>query len=173
LQQVDFVARKRAATPDGEPLQADGADCDPVERHDLVSELGQHAADLAFLALGQHQLQQRGLALTADKASPLGTNFSVREPDAFGQFGQDLAARIAGHERAIELLNAVARVSEPVRELAIVGENHQSRAVLVQPAYGIHPLRYLGEKVDHTRPSRGIEIGRDITLGLVDGIIDH
>ena len=66
-----FLPRQRATFAGREPLEADRADRDPAKRHDLVTELGQHPADLAFLAFGQDQLEHGGLALAAHDPCPL------------------------------------------------------------------------------------------------------
>ena len=45
--------------------------------------------------------------------------------------------------------------------------------VLVEPADGVDALGNLGEQVDDARPARWVEVGRNVALGLVDGVIDH
>ena len=79
----------------------------------------------------------------------------------------------AGHERPVDLLDAVTRMRQPVGQLAVVGQDHQPGAVLVEPADGVDPLGDLGEQVDHAGPARGVVVGRDVALGLVHGVVDH
>jgi hypothetical protein len=78
--QFDFVPRERPRFSDAQALDADRSDRNPVERHDLVAELGEHAANFAFLALGEDQFEQCRLALTTDDSSPLGADLALREP---------------------------------------------------------------------------------------------
>ncbi len=58
-----------------------------------MAELGQHPADLAFLAFGQDQLEHGGLSLAANDSGPLGADLAVGQPDAFGQLGHHLGRR--------------------------------------------------------------------------------
>jgi hypothetical protein len=51
------MVRQPAALARWKSLEADRADSDPVERHDLVPQFGEHAPDLALLAFGQNQLE--------------------------------------------------------------------------------------------------------------------
>ena len=108
-----------------------------------------------------------------DDPRPLGADLAVGQPDAFGQLGQHLGVGQAGHERAIELLHAVAGMRQPVGQVAVVGQDHQPGAILVEPADGVDPLGNLGEQVDDARTARRVEVGRNVALGLVDGVIDH
>jgi hypothetical protein len=87
------MPRQRAALAGRQALEADRADSHAMERHDLVAEFREHSADLSLLALGEHQLEPRGLALTADDPRSLGANLAVGEPDTLGQLGQDLGPR--------------------------------------------------------------------------------
>ena len=76
-----------------ESLEDHRADGDPGQAHDLVPKPCQHPADLALLALGQHQLERGCLTLATGEPGPLGTNLAVGKPDSFGQLVQDLATR--------------------------------------------------------------------------------
>jgi hypothetical protein len=62
-------------------------------------------------------------------------------------------------------------VRKPVSQVTIIGQDHESRAFFVQTADSVDALGKLGEEVDHARTARGVEIGRDVSLGLVDGVI--
>jgi hypothetical protein len=158
---------------DREPLEADRADRDPVQRHDLVAQLGQHPADLTLLAFGEDQLERGGLALMADDPHSLGANLAIGQPDAFGYLGERFAGRQTGHQHAIQFLHAVARMRQSIRQLAVVGEDQEAGAVLVEAADGVDPLGDFGKQVDDPRTAGRVEGGRDITLGFIDGVIDH
>ncbi len=137
-----------------------------------MSQLGEHPADLAFLALGQDQLELGGLSLAADDPSTLGADLAVGQPDAFGQLGDHFRAGKARDQRAIDLLDPIARMGQLVRELPVIGEDHQAGAILIEAADGVDPLGNFGQKVDDARAARGIEVCRDISLGFVDGVIN-
>jgi hypothetical protein len=123
LEQVDFVSRQSPPFADGEPLEADRADRDPVQRHDLVLELGQHPADLVLFPFGQDQLEEGGLSLAADDPDPLGADLAVGQPDALGQLGERLRAGQAGDQYMVRLLDPEAGMREAVGQLAVVGQD--------------------------------------------------
>jgi hypothetical protein len=136
-----------------------------------VPELGEHSANLSLLALGQNQLELGGMALTAHDPGPLGADLAVGQPDALGQLGKRIRAGQAGHECAIKLLHSEPGVRKPVGQVAVVGQDHETSAIFVQTADSVDALGKLGEEVDNPRTACGVEIGRDISLGFVDGVI--
>ena len=138
-----------------------------------MAEPGQHAANLAVLSFGQDKLEHVGLALAAQESGPFGADFAFGQPDSCGQLGDDLLVRRAGDECAIQLLDAVARMSEPVCQFAVVGQDHQSRAVLIKPADGVNSFGNFGEEIDDARPTCGVEVCRDVALRLIHGEVDH
>ena len=172
-EQVDLGGRKGTMLPRGEPLEHDGADGDPGQAHDLVSELGQHPADLALLALGQHQLERRRLALGADDPGPLGANLAVGQPDPLDQLTHDFGAGGPCHQSPVRLLDPVSRMSQAVGQLAVVCQDHESGTVLIEPADGVNAFWNFGQEVDHPGPARGILVRRNVTLRLVHGIVNH
>jgi hypothetical protein len=109
-EQLNLVARERAALAARKPFDADRAHRDTIERHDFVAEPGQHAANLAVLSLGQDELQDVGLTLAAHESGPFGADLAFRQPNPGGQLGSDLLVWVAGHQRAIQLLDAIARM---------------------------------------------------------------
>ena len=102
----------------------------------------------------------------------LGAHFAIRQPNTFGQFRHHLGRGYTGHEGAIELFDTVSRMSQPVGKVAVVGQDHEPGAILVETADGVDPLRNLGEKVDDARTARGVDVGRNVALGFVHGVID-
>jgi hypothetical protein len=165
------MRRKRAALAGGKPLEIDRTDGDAAERHDLVAELRQHPADLALLALGQDQLELRRVSLTPHDPGPGGADLAVGEPDAACQPGQGLGGGHARDERAIKFLDSITGVSQPVGQIAVVGQDHQTSAVFIQTADRVEPLGQLGKEVNHARAAGGVDVGRDVALGLVDRVV--
>ncbi len=157
----------------GEPLDADRAYRDAVKRHHFVPELGQHPANLAVLSLGQNQLEHIGLALTADESGPLGANLAVRQPDSRRQLGQNLLIRRTGDERTVHFFNAITRMSQPIRQLAVVGQDHQSGAFLVESTDRVNAFGNLCEEINNAGPARRVGAGRDVSFRLVDRVIHH
>jgi hypothetical protein len=137
-----------------------------------VSQLGEHPADLAFLSLGEDQLKLRSMPLAADDPSALGADFTVGQPDSFGDLGEDLRARQARNQRAIDLLDAVTRMCQLVRQLAVVGQNQEAGAILVEATDRVDSLGNFGQKINNAWAPRGIKGCRHMSFGFIDGIIN-
>jgi hypothetical protein len=172
-EEVDLVAGKRAAFAARESFHANRADGDTVKGHHFMAEPGKHAANLTILALGQDELEHIGLALPAQESGPFGADFAFRKPDARSQLGNDLLVRGTRNEHSIQLLDAVARMSQAVREFPVIGQEHQSCAFLIEPTDGVNPFGNFGEEIDDTRPAGGVQVSRHVALGLIDGEINH
>jgi hypothetical protein len=138
-----------------------------------VAELGEHPPDFAILPLGEDHFQDGRLAPLADRPDALGPDLPLGEPDPLHQLVEDIPGRRAGDDHSIELLDAVAGVSQLVGEFAVVGQEHQPDAHLVEPADGVDALGDLGEDVEHPGTARGIVVGRDVPLGLEDREVDR
>jgi hypothetical protein len=172
-QEIDLLGRQVAPASRLEAAQGDGADGDADQAHDLVAELGEHAPDLAVLALGQDQLEDGRRALAAHDAGAAGAGLALGQPHAFDQLVEHLLRGLAGDDRLVHLLHAELRVRQAVGQLAVVGEDHEPDARLVEAADGEHALGDLGQEIDHAGPAGGVGIGRDVALGLADGEVDH
>ena len=57
-----------------------------------------------------------------------------------------LGGRRAVHLREVLLLHPVARMHQPVRELAVVREQEEPFAVAIEPADGEHPWAVVGQE---------------------------
>jgi hypothetical protein len=156
-----------------EALQADRPYRDPSQVHDLVPKLGKHPTNLALLALGEHELNRRSLALRAGKSCSFGPNLAVGEPDSLGQLGKKPLIGAAGHERPISLLHTVARMRQAIGQLTVVGQDHQPGTVLVEPADRVDPFRNFRKQIDHPGAARRVVIGRDVAPGFIHGVVDH
>ncbi len=60
-----------------------------------------------------------------------------------------------------------------VREVAIVGQDQQPGARLVEPADGVDSFGNLGQQIDDASGARWVGVGRNVAFGLVDGIVHH
>ncbi|SIN71420.1 hypothetical protein SAMN05444166_0354 [Singulisphaera sp. GP187] len=173
MEHLDFILRERAIFAECEALERDGADRDPGQGHDLVPELRQHPAHLAILPFGEDDLEDRRLPLLADHANASGADLAFRQPDSVDQLVEHLAFGASGHDNAVELLDAELGVRQLIGELAVVGQENQPRAHLVEAADGIDALGHLGKDVDHPGAAGRVVIGGDVPLGLGDRVIDH
>jgi hypothetical protein len=138
-----------------------------------VPEFRQHPAHFAVLALGQDQLQDRRFALTADDPGAAGSGLALGQPNPFEELVEDLLCRLARHDRLVDLLNAKLRVRQAVGQLAVVGQDHQADARLVETADGEHPFGHLRQQIDHAGAARRVGVGRDVTARLAHREIDH
>jgi hypothetical protein len=172
-EEVDLTPGQRAELASGQAFDRDRADGDSGQHHDLVAELGQHPPDLSVLAFGENQFEDRRIASLADRPDPLGPNFSFGQPDSLGQLVENLASRRASDDHSIELLDPELGMGQLVGQLAVVGQEEEADAHLVEPTHGINPLGNLGEKVDDPGTARGVVVGRDVTFRLVDGEVDR
>src|SRR5436305_13970277 len=98
----------------------DGADGDALQAQHLVVELGQHPANLAVLALVQHDLQPGAFALTLEPANPACLDMAITQPDALEQFLDFRALTLAGDLYEIGPLDAVARMHERACQVAVI-----------------------------------------------------
>src|SRR5262245_49084883 len=112
--------RDRAALAGSEPAQFERAHGNALETHDLVPKSGQHAADLAVLALVEDDAQPLAVALLLERLHAPRLDVSLCKIDTREQLLNILAARLAGHLHEIALVDAEARVHEAIGQLAVV-----------------------------------------------------
>jgi hypothetical protein len=62
---------------------------------------------------------------------------------------------------------------EPICQFAVVRQDNQAGAVLIEPADRVNPLGYLREQVDDTGPAGGIKIRGNVAPRFVDGVVHH
>ena len=74
---------------------------------------------------------------------------------------------------AVGLLDAVARMRQPVGQIAVVGHQDQPFAVQVEPADGEQPSVARRHQVDHPGTARRVAVRRDHAVGLVDGVVNR
>jgi hypothetical protein len=168
----DFLGGEGSELAGLEAAELDGANGHAAEAHDLVAELGQHAADLAVLAFGEDHFEDGGLALLAGDADLAGAGLAFSQPDALGEVAEGSVVGGAGDEGAIELFDAVSGVGEAVGELAVVGQEDEAGAGLVEASDGVDALGDLGQEIDDAWSAAGVVVGGDVALGLIDGVVD-
>ena len=90
----------------------------------------EHPLDLVLAALVEDELD----ATAAEAARPRRRRRAVVELDAVAQPLQRLFVRVAFDLGDVRLLDAVARMGEPVRELPVVREQQRAGRVRVEPS---------------------------------------
>ncbi len=153
LQEIDLLGREEPPPTRLEALEGDWPYGHARESHDLVTELGEHAADFAILAFCEDQLHDRRIPLLGDRTGTLGANLPLGEPHAVDQFLEDFGRRYAGHYGSVDLLYAELRVSQPIGHLTIVGQEHEASAHLVETSHRVDSLGDVRDQVDHSGTS--------------------
>jgi len=78
------------------------------------------------------------------------------ERDALAQPAQRLLVRHADHAGLVGAGDAVARMRQLRRQVAIVGQQQQAFGVVVETSHGVDVLAHSDQHVDHRRPALGI-----------------
>ncbi len=138
-----------------------------------MAQPGQHAANLAVLALVEDDLQPGALTLRLQAAHPSGADVAIAEPDALEQLLDVFACRPAGYLNLIRFLDAEARMHETVGQVAIVGQQQQTLTVFVEPAHGVDALADVRHQIDGARPAGRIEVGAEVAARLIDQPVDE
>src|SRR5436190_938386 len=152
------------APPAGlEPLQGQSFIGGPVEVPHRVADRLAHPFHLPVATLVDRQLDLR----RAETACPRGRGEAVLELDAADEPFERSVVGLAVDVDDIRLLDAVARVREPVRERSIVRQQDCAGRVRVETPDGNDALRQV-DQVDDGRPSVRIPKGRDRFGRLVE-----
>ena len=149
-QRVDLIRRQRPRLPQFQVTQGQGPDRPAQQAQGRIADCGRHVANLPLLALAQHHAQpyaligslaelERGRQVADDhhlrrRAAPF------RQVDAVAQPHQCLLGRLFAQQHIVCLGVLVARVCQPVGQLAVVRQQHQSFAVQVEPANRKDPI---------------------------------
>ena len=134
----------------------------PVQPADAVADRLAHPAHLAVAALVQDELEA-GCAEAADAGR---RRHAVLQLDTLGQRAQRLVVRLLPGLDLVDLLDAVARVGEPVRERAVVRQEQRTGRVDVEPADG-HDARSVLDEIDDGGAPLRVAGGRDDARRLV------
>ena len=121
-----------------------------------------HPPYLAVAALVQDELE----AGRAEAANAGGRRHPVLQLDTLGQRAQRLVVRLLPGLDLVDLLDAVARVGEPMRERAVVRQEQRTGRVDVQPANG-HDARSMLDEIDDGGAPLRVAGGRDDAGRLV------
>ena len=95
-----------------------------------MADRREHALDLVLAAFVHRQLD----AVRAEAARAGGRGRAVVELDAVAEPLERLVGRLALDLGLVDLLDLVARMGEPVRELAVVREQERAGGIGVEPA---------------------------------------
>jgi uncharacterized protein with GYD domain len=134
-----------------------------MEPDHRVADRGQHPLDLVLAALVDRELDPA----RPEPADARGRSRTVVQLDARAKPLERVVGGLALDLGLVDLLDLVARMREPVRELAVVGEQERSGRVGVQPPDGDDPRGMLDE-LDDGGPALWVAGGGDHARGLVE-----
>lgn len=127
---------------------------------------GEHMTDLAFLALAQDDLEPDAphgplgevhfLGQAFDDAHARRSRAPAFDLDAHAQLVQRIGRGLRRDEHIVCLGVLEGRMREPVRQLAIVGEEDQALAVEVQPPDRKDTAHVVGQQVGHALVRAGV-----------------
>ncbi len=133
-----------------------------MQAHDRAADGRAHQLHLVLAPLVNGELDQprpQAKRLRRRRAA-------ILELDSLGQRSQGLLARLALQFRLVDLLHLVARMRQPVGQIAVVGEKKRPGRVGVEPSHRYHP-RLTRHQLDDSGPTLRISRGRHHTRGLV------
>ncbi len=134
-----------------------------VQADDRVPDRGEHALHLVRATLVQHELD----AAWTEPAGAGRRGAAVVELDALAEPAERLVVRVALDLCLVGLLDAVARMGEPVREAAVVGQQERPGRVCVETPDG-HDARLARDELDDGRPASRVAGGRHDARRLVE-----
>lgn len=171
LEALNLLAREEAPLSALEVLLRQTGVVDPVE---LQHRIAQMLEDAPHDAVAPRVDFDADLLLVLRYVGDfIGIDFAVLERDALGD-GIHVGTREGLVERhLVNLLLAVGGVGELLGQVAVVGEEQQSHAVLVEPANRIDALRAGSlDQLHHRLVGVGVLHRGHISLGLVEHEVD-
>src|SRR6185503_5332491 len=185
---LNLFASERAEVSGWKPPELQRAERNSLEALDLGADPREQAPDLAVLALGERDGDEREIA-----ASPVPHAFQdahrveartfraalrrtgVGAEHALRELRERFGRQHALHCDAVFLRNSGARVREAVSELAVVRKEHEPRRIRVEPADRIDALAggySLAHEVDDVDAPARVARSRDDALRLVEHEIE-
>ena len=95
---------------------------------------------------------------------------AVRRPSITTPAREPIEIVLVGHAedaRLVDARDAVARMRQPRREVAVVGQQQQAFGVEVEPSDRVDVLAHAAQQIDHRRPPLRIRSRRDVAARLV------
>ena len=149
----------------GEAAQPDGADGDPGQPFDVQMKIRGHSADFPVFPLGKNKIVMSRTGL-ADRFGAQTVAFGRHAGS--GQLPHCRRGQFAGKCDPVSLFHFISRMSQTGHEIAVVGKEDQSFAVLVQSSGGNQPgLPGLRNEVDRFPGGMAVLQRADVASGFV------
>ena len=137
----------------------------------LVTKFRKHPADLTIFPLVQNHFQHGTELVLGAKINPLGAGLAFGEGDTLSEFFEGFRRGNTCNLHEIFLFNAVPRMRQQIREIAIVGHENEPLAHAVESTNRKESL-LAWHKVDHPRTAGRIKVCGHNSYRLMEHI-DH
>ena len=143
-----------------------------LQPHHRVAHGVAHVADLPRPPLVERDRHQRLILARAearvDETDHGGCRAAALDGHAAAQPLEGVVAGHPAHPGVVLALHLVARVQQPGREVAVVGEQQQALRVVVETADRVDVLAHVRQQVENGRPLLGVLPGRHVAARLVE-----
>ena len=151
----------------GEGAEADSSDRDPGETFHIQMKISRHPADFAVFAFSEDEVVMSGAPGGADRTC-FEDVAGVRNARS-GQLADRFGGEFRGEADPVGLFHFIPRVGEFRHEIAVVGKQDQTFAVLIEATGGNQPGMFrLGNEVDRFPGGMAVFERADITARLVE-----
>jgi len=163
LQTAALGRSKFACCAAGQRLQFERSHARAQQMQHGITELLQRPANLPLAPLAQCQCKSGAvhLCIEAAQADFAGRHRSIVQQRACGQTPRYCGAEAPAHCHPVFLLRAERGVQQRLGGIAVVGEQQQALAVLVEAAHGIQPCaaRARGQQVEDNAQTGALAAG--------------
>ena len=169
----DLIVGQLAPAPRREPGVGQAADPGAVQLENRMAEDAQDPADLPVPSAPEGDPQPRA-ALRFRAVRETGDDLDLVEPQSFA-IDPDTALRPLEHifsgkpadGGVVGLRQPVAGMRDPLRQLPVIGQQHESGAVAIEPADRNQRAERVREQVHHGGTASRVRAGREVSDGLV------
>ncbi len=165
---IQLEMRERTVPSFAQTTQGQRSEGDASQPHDFVPDSREQASNFAVLPVAEPDFQKRAVAFGAHPLHPADMKTALREVEPLFQRGERFGCRPSGNLQGVSPWHLKTRMSQPVRELAIVGQQDQSFAALVEPADSEQPELARREQIECARTTGGIAARAQIAARLVE-----
>jgi hypothetical protein len=167
-QGIHLGRSQRTTPPFGQPAQTERSEGDASQAHDLMSDAGKQPPDLAILAVTQTDFEERAVPLSAGTFYPMDAKATLLEVKALFERGKGLGSGATRHLEGVCSRHLKSRMSQPMRQLAVIRQQDEAFATLIQSADSEQSQFAGGHQVDRARSSRRVAAGAQIAARLIE-----
>ena len=156
-----------------EPLQLEGSHLDSTKLPHRMADPIHHASNLTVptFSKGDEQTSPLPIAAKHDEVAFRGPDrfpgATVDQVETATDLVENVVLDASLHGDVVPLVNPVARMGQSVGEIAVVGEQQQTRALEIETTHAEEPaLRRMIDEIEGELPSLGILGRAHVALGL-------